>query len=368
MSLVSVSGFERVPFSIATVDGSGMSFSNFTMDENGDHCGAILVIPKTGTLTKIGIRLGTVTTSDTLLVALEGVDATTGRPDGTITPTGASGTVSGLTTSNTYWVSLNGGTGVSVTAGTIVAVTVRWNSYVSGNVAIAYGGSLNFGALGLPYTYTYNNTGAVWTLVQSKPNFGFEYSDGTIEPVFDCLPAASANTVNWNNTSNPDRRGLRFSIPYKAAVVGVTTLVDMDGGCSLLFYDSDGTTLLETITYDPDIRSSQTTQRLYFPFSTPRTLSIDTFYRAVILPASATNNSIINLVVVNDGSNQAMNAVDGGVNFHYTTCNGAPANEAAWTQTLTTRPPIALVLSQLDNGAGGGGLKTHPGMTGGLNG
>ncbi len=360
MSLVDTLGTNLVPGAMARMVGP-FGLTNFTMDEAADLVGGTLVIPRTGTLSKIGFRVGTVTTSDTLKVALEGIDATNGRPDGTVTPTNASGTQGSLSSNTTYWVALNGGSGVSVTKGDKAALTLRWNSYVAGNIAITYCLSSNTTINGFPYIFTYNNTGAVWALNGYNPNFALEYSDGVVEPVFGLWPAISTSGLSWNNSTTPDRRGLRFSLPYKATIIGVWVNIDSDGNSNILMYDSDGVTLLENIAIDSDIRystSAGTTQ--FIPFSTPRTLAINTFYRIVILPASATNNSITNFVVVDDGANVAMNAIDGGVNFHYTTCNGAPANEAAWTQTLTTRPPIALVVSQLDDGAGGSGGNSGP--------
>ncbi|MBI5192757.1 MAG: hypothetical protein HZA08_04865 [Nitrospirae bacterium] len=354
--MVNVRGINIAPGLMARTGAGALGTTSFTMDEATDHCGVIIVIPRTGTLTKIGVRVSTMTTSDTLKVSLEGVDATNGRPDGVVTPVNASGTQGNLSASTTYWVALNGGAGVSVTAGTKVAITVRWNAYVSGNILIAYIMNSNLHQAGFPYGYSYNNTGAVWALNASCPNFGLEYSDGVIEPIIQSWPAVGVNSEGWNSGSNPNRRGLRFSLPYKATVSGVLVDVDSDGDCNIILYDSDGVTVLENVAVDTNIRYSESAASTqYVPFSTPRTLSIDTFYRVVILPASTTNVTETYLFVTDDGANAAMNGLDGGVNFHYTTCNGVPANEASWTQTLVRRPPIALVISQLDNGVGGGG-------------
>lgn len=353
MSLVD-SGFQNFPGLIGKINGF-IYTSPFTMDEANDHCGAIVRIPKTGTLLKIGFITSTVTTSDTLKLALEGIDGTNGRPDGTVTPTGASGTQASLSSSTCYWVALNGGAGVSVTKGVQTAITCRYNSYVAGNLAInhlfiGFSNSSTF-----PYTYTYNNTGAVWGFQLLSPNFAFEYSDGSIVPIYGCLPACNYSSVDFNNTSNPDRRGLRFSQPFAFAADGIGLVLDSDNGSRILLYDSNGTTLLEDITIDGEIRGSAAIGIQYIPFSQIRIFTKDTFYRAVILPNSSTNNRIQLLTVTNDGANVAMAGIDGGINFHYTTCNGAPGSEASWTQTLTSRPIFYLVGNQLDDGVGGGG-------------
>ena len=40
----------------------------------------------------------------------------------------------------------------------------------------------------------------------------------------------------------------------------------------------------------------------------------------------------------------------------------------AWTDTTTTLPGVSLIVDQIDDGTGGGGLLTHPGMSGGMRG
>lgn len=353
MSLVN-SGFQNFPGLIGRISGTVYN-SSFTMDEANDHCGAIVRIPKTGTLLKIGFMTSTVTVSDTLRLALEGIDGATGRPDGTVTPTGASGTQASLSASTCYWVALNGGAGVSVTKGNQTAITCRYNSYVAGNLSISHTFNGFSVTATFPYTYTYNNTGTVWAFQATSPNFAFEYSDGSIVPIYNCLPACNYSNVDFNNTSNPDRRGLRFSQPFAFAADGIGVSLDSDNGSRILLYDSDGTTLLEDVTIDGEIRGSAANGIQYIPFSQTRIFTKDTFYRVIVLPNSATNNRITLLTVTNDSANAAMAGIDGGVNFHYTTCNGAPSAEGSWTQTLTSRPMIFLVGNQLDDGAGGGG-------------
>jgi hypothetical protein len=59
------------------------SFVSRLIDATGEKYAAIIQIPKTGTISKIGFRTGTVTTSQTLRGGIETVDAATGAPTGT---------------------------------------------------------------------------------------------------------------------------------------------------------------------------------------------------------------------------------------------------------------------------------------------
>ncbi|KKK74077.1 hypothetical protein LCGC14_2887360, partial [marine sediment metagenome] len=150
---------------------------------------------------------------------------------------------------------------------------------------------------------------------------------------------------------NPDRRGLRFSVPYSCRMSGIFALMSLSGDANIEVYNSDGVTIHETITLDNDIRSAfGAVGTVFRNLVTPLELTKDTFYWIILYPTTGTNIALYLLDVTDDGASEAMNAIDGGVNFHYTTVNGSPSVEGDYTQTLTRRPMIGLILDQLDNG------------------
>jgi hypothetical protein len=356
MSLVDVAGHVLVPGFLAR--NVTIPYTVYaTLDANGELCGAIIRIPRTGTLAKIGVRVRSVSVADAIKVSLQTVDDATGRPTGTLYAANATGIIESPGALTTYWASLNSGTGVSVTKNDLVAIVIEFNSYVSGNLAIDYGIGMPAAVIGNPYCYSY--LGGTWSLsVAAIPNFGLEYlvdAAGVIVPVFGCLPGAYGNVGRYNSTSNPNRRGLRFQFPFACRAIGAWATVDLDGPATLSLYGSDGFTILDTATLDPDVRGSTGAAMYYWLFTSPLSPTKDANYRLALLPASETNVGLSYFDLTDDGAVAAMAGSDGGINWHYTASNGVPDEEADWTQTLTRRPMMGLILDQLDNGVGGSG-------------
>ena len=344
MSLVDVRGYNFIPGLIARVD-RHLSLAAVTLDADGELCGAMVYIPKTGNISKIGIRIGTVTTTDTLKVSIQGVDASNGRPDDIIAK---SGTLATPASNTTYWVELS--SVLAVTVGQKKTIVVEFNDFVGessdGNLGIV-SGIFNSSQRGAAVPYNFSYTGGSWALNYITPNFGIEYDDGTIESILGCWPAIVNSSRSWDMNDNPDRCGLRFQVPYACRLRGAFFVGDIDTNASLILYDSDGTTILETVTFDGDVRGATGSEANYVYFTSTKVLTKDTYYRLIFLPTTGTNISIITLTVTDDGANKAMNAVDGGIYFHLTICNGVPTDESDWTQTLTQRPITRLVVHEL---------------------
>ncbi len=346
MSLVDVQGVNLVPGIMAR--SSLNPFQSPTLlDANGELCGAVLRIPKTGNISKIGFRTGTATVSDAIKVSLQTVDEATGRPTGTLIHADAYGVQASVASNTTYWVSLQDD--IAVTRGVRVAPVIEFNSFVAGNLNILKETS-GFSSYGFPYSFKY--IGSVWSFSGNASNFGLEYDDGVIEPITGLFPAVAGVTISWDTNDNPDRRGLRFSLPYNYRVSGVFGVIGLDGDADIEIYDSDGITIIPdgTISLDKDIRGRTNRACFVEPLKTPIELTKDTFYRIAIHPTTGTTIVIYALDVTDDGANEAMNAIDGGVNFHYTTCDSVPAAEGDWTNLLTRRPLIGLIIDQLDDG------------------
>jgi len=202
---------------------------NRTLDADGEYCSSIFTIPKTGTLKKIGFRTGTVTKADTINVRLETVDPATGYPSGTLyldESPGSSGSQASPSSNTTYWVALNGTTGVSVTVGDLVAVKVSLD-YVDGVldiVAHTYGGYAN-----MPYTEDYLNSSHSKSTELS--NFGLEYN-GEIVICKGMMPAIYCNVSSTWNTSGY-KKGLCFQVPFTCRIRGVVYHADFDNNGEL---------------------------------------------------------------------------------------------------------------------------------------
>lgn len=344
MSLVDVRGYNFIPGMMARMD-RAPGESIITMDADGELCGCMFSIPRTGNITKIGVRVGVVTTTDTLKVSMQGIDESNGRNDGVVA---ASGTISTPASNTAYWVELN--SPIAVTMGQKKTIIVEWDDFTGegsdGNLKIIAGiHEIAAGSFLTPYRLSY--LGGVWQRFRASPNFGLEYDDGTIEPILGCFPAVRLLIGYLNSNSIPDRIGIRFKVPYACRLIGALWSGELIDNANLVLYDSDGITPLETIVFDRDVRGHQGYGTCSAQFTEGRILAKDTYYRLVLLPTTPTTIRLFYLSVTDDGANKAMNAVDGGEYFHYTSCNGVPTEEADWTQTLTQRPIMGLVIDQL---------------------
>ena len=322
------------------------SFSSSLLDAAGEKLAWIIQAPKAGTISKVCFRSSTVTSSGDADVRLETVDGATGAPSGSLfgTNTNATQTVS---TSNTWWTTTLTA-GAVVTQGQDLAVVI---ANTTGTYNITYGGVTLWVS---NYPYMQVNTGA-WVKTAGVPVTAFEYNDGSYGYIADALPYSAFTNTAFNNSSNPDERGIKFRLPFSARVVGAEVVLDADAACDIVLYGSDGTTVLTSRSLDSDVRFGANGGNLAVRFPASQTLLANTDYRMTVLPTSGSNVTISDFAVA---SAAIWDAVDGGADFHLTTRN----NAGAWTDTTTSRTLMALLIDAVDLG----GLKTHPGMSGGM--
>lgn len=334
-----------------------------TLDADGEYTAAMFRFPKTGTLKKIGFRTGTVTAADTINIRLETVDATTGYPSGTLyldESPGSSGSQAAPSSNTTYWVAINGTTGVSVTKGDLAAIKASL-TYVDGKLEII--SHFSSGTHAFPYVEDYlGATHAKDTGEQG--NFGLEY-DGEIVQCHGMYPAIYATfSSSWSTSGY--KKGMCFQVPFKCRISGVCYHADADNDCQVILYDSDQATAVQTWDIDKDVRGTVNRAMYELYLTTPKILTINTKYR-LVLQALGSNITNYMIYTYSDGAVNAMAGITGGINCYYTECNGTPVNEASWTDTVTNRPDCGVIIDQLDDGAGSGGSSPRFGdMTGGL--
>lgn len=324
------------------------SYTSVTIDAEGEKAAVIFQIPKTGTLKSVALKFLKITTG-TISYQLETVDSTTGYPTGTLYVANASGSVS-VDANGVWWLALNGSTGVSVTVGDIVAIVMTQGSVGSHQVYVANSGMKSLG--NFPYYCYYISsawgkaTGATMTL---------EYSDSIITPL-GAAPATTANTTfSYKSSTNPNIRGNRFRLPFGARLIGISIAMDNDYNCELKVYDSDGYTVLSTVSIDSDIRGGTSTGYESFYLSSPLTLTANAWYRIALKATVDTGNISLGYVDVSTiGTYDGLDLLSLGTDCIYTACNGDPDEESDWTQTDGRRASVALVIDQIDITAGGG--------------
>lgn len=325
---------------------------DMAIDADGEKVAFIFQVPKTGTLGKFGFLLDTVTTGDTLKVSFQDVDVTSGEPDGVAdqyrTVVVADGDdqawkLTGLVTSD----GTDGGTKRSVTRGDWLAVVIEYNSYVAGNMQIRAGSASandTFNNQQHPLLYI-----ASWTKQNSLPVLALLYDDDSLAFMENVVPASLLSVTSSLSTfSTPDEVGLYFSNPIPCEVNGAWVAADIDADAQLLLYDSDGSSVLATGTFDTNIRRGGGVGNALARFSSEVTLAKDTNYRLILKPTTTTSVSIRYWEV--DVASYFGQAV-GGTAWHWTSRTDA----GSWTEITTRRPYMGLSVSALDDGVGGAG-------------
>ena len=347
------------------------NFSNYaTIDAAEEHVAFVLPAPKTGTIKKIGWRITAVSSPVDFLVRVcvemvadaVGVPVSTTYAGKTLFAAGSESAELTITSAAERFDAINGTTGVSVTKGDLLAITIRCISLTGGYIrvtgdqynSVGYFFSQRLSAPGNSYTYIYTGTGAVWY----TPVITIEYDGEFVVTPFSMPVAAANSTITYNSGSNPDRRGLKFKMPYGFTLRGALLYGDFDGDFQVILYDSNEYTVMSgfPINIDKDKRRDAGNNGLYIEFSTEPVGVADTWYRIVVLPTSGTNLSIYTCTPSDDGALLGMTAYPEGLNVAYTTRNGAPSSgDHAWTDAATAKPSIAVVINQIDIPAGGGG-------------
>ena len=297
------------------------------------------VVQKSGTISSVSFRLGSVTKGATteLLVSLQDVDTANGppgRPDGTVDQ---SGTISNANiVSNTY-VTATLGTNRTVTVGDLLAVVIEFSTFnASDSVPIStfqvVSQSGVHALIGLSH---YNGT--TWSaLATGVPIVGLGYTDGTVNSLLCGLPLTSVTTNSFNSGSSPNDRGIRWVPTATQVVLGLWAMTIPSGDYDLVLYDSGGTAL-GTASLDANTAraaSLRPTQRL---FASPVTVSAGSTYYLTIRPSTTTNISAYTF-----GLNAAADREAWPLG---TEADGATrTGTGAWTISSTSRVPVLPII------------------------
>ena len=339
-----------LPYNMGISEVSTQATSQSIIDATDDRVAFIFMVPKTGNITKVGFRVDTVTTAQTIRVSLCTVDDTTGDPTTTLYGSSAAGTQASPAANTFYEVTL--ATPAAATIGDIVAVVLQFDTTV-GNVTINVG-MATYGAratTSFPYLDVF---ATAWTKgaansVNCIPNCSIGYDDGTY-PYNGMIAYFSLSSLAFNNGSNPDEIGNRFTLPFPARVSGFWTDIDLDGDADLVLYGPTDT-VLATVSMDKDVEPVATGSWGHYRAFTPVTLAANTVYRAVVKPTSATSLSVYRMSLSGGGASAAMmEQHSGGTTFYRTHRTDA----GSWTDDSTERiRSLGLFFDGFDDAAGG---------------
>ena len=309
----------------------------------------------TKNIDKVHFRFGTVVKAggSGLTLSLQDVDAATGpvmQPDGTQDQSVAIANGNALFASNTWFTSGSLNSQRTVAFGDLFAAVLEFDGsgrLGSDSVIMSTINSASYSSTEGTALYT-----GSWTLPsQSSMNILFEFSDGTFGTFRSALAVSNPSVVLYQAASNPDEWASKITIPFKCVVEGAVmhNYVQSAGGDFEVRLETAGGTLLASVTQDSNqllAVNSGNYQR--YLFSSPVTLNAgDVVYLCTrALGLGSTAISLADVTNVNHWQ-----AASWGSSSNAASRN----NGGAWTDVPTRRLGHGLSISQIDDGAGGGG-------------
>lgn len=275
--LITVSPQRWPPISDTLLPQSTSLAQSILLDAAGETCNFLVDVPRTGSVTTVGFRTAAVTVSDALNISLQTLGAD-GHPSGTnygsSTPV-----VQASVSANTWYEVTLGGAATGATQGDRIAVVIGFNSYVAGNLRIAYLDLANFN---FPRTLSY--TGGAWANVARIPITILGYG-GTYYPM-QTVAVSSLTTRGFHSGSTPDESGIYFTPPVAMRVMGLWTNAYQVAAQTfdLVLYDA-GNSALMTIGCDTDVGTTNYYPAQYLA-ATPVVIYPGQYYRVIQKPTT----------------------------------------------------------------------------------
>lgn len=207
-----------------------ISTSPFSLSAANSTYSMVFALNKSGIITDVGFWVIVSGTASQYLFALTQIDAAGGTPVNT-NYGGSSGTVleaNQLVNAAWNWVSLS--SPATGTVGDIVAARVmRQNSSTSDYIMVS---SVLTHDSNLPRRHSSGG------LTGQHPVIAIKYNDGTVQG----MPLSDLQTVTFNMDSDPDERGMKFSVPVDMTCNGATLVSNFGANDSfrvLLYNDTE---------------------------------------------------------------------------------------------------------------------------------
>jgi hypothetical protein len=317
--------------------------------------------------------------STTVDIGIQDVATGTGpiaQPDGTFdvltTLTGGGG---GITANAWQTVTMTSGT-KSMAHGDLIAVVFDMTARGGADtVTIAASNTLSMGSTGhIPTCNAYISS--AWQTTNTAgasriPNVIIVFDDGTLG-WFDCAyPASTQANESYQDSTNPDERGMIFQVPWNCKVDELWAQVGATDASSdftfKLYSDPTGTpTLVASIVVAAEntgTPSASVTGLLFGCLASEVTLTRNTDYIVTVLATGTSNLRLAQNTLGNTAHRAA--ALIGGTTLAKATRNNSTGAFTAESPAITMYN-MGVRISSLDDGAGGGssGLQYRPNMSG----
>lgn len=282
------------------------------------------------------------------------------QPDGSfdvsVTLTGGGG---GITANAWNTATMNSGT-KSITHGDLIAVV--WDMTARGGadtvgISVVNPFIINTGSQ-FPTTNVFLSS--AWQTTQTGgaarlPNVLLVADDGTIGTIDFMLPHSAQVNETFQDSTNPDERGLMFQVPWDCTVDGLWAgagPTDASSDFTLRLYsDPTGSpSQLATVSVLAEQLGVAATQDFVHHHITPVNLTAGTNYGVTVL-ATGTSNTRLTTNVLGNEAHRAL--YPGGTTLAKITRNGGAGAFSAESPAITL-PKVGVIISHLHNTGGGG--------------
>jgi hypothetical protein len=335
MSLFALNGQIRIPhfpdgFSALALNGQDI------IDATGEHAGVIFQIPKSGTVTKIGFYVRTVTTPQPIQAALYSLGSF-GAPSKASLYGGCQPGQIASPTAGT-WFEATLATPATVVAGAFVHSAIEFVSTI-GNLTIGYLSDFTTQRYPCPYLFA----GGYGTRVQS-PSTYLVYSDGSYAPIGTSMPmAANSGTFSYNNAEY----AVGFNLPFACRVLGLSGFYGLDNGGSASLQSTytlyQGTSALSTVSMFTNYMPATSRGWYDIILATPIEITANTTYYFGLKSSSAS----LNILMPGTMNFPSQAAMDYGCPFGRNIWMANRVGAGAWTDTLTSRLMLRLIVDQM---------------------
>ena len=312
------------------------STANHLIDASGEKVAATIQISpsNTGAIRKIAVRLGTVTTGQTIRVSCQDLGSD-GNPDGTADQ---SGTVAVADSDDNTWKQVTLDADRTLAVGSIAIVTEFSSSVGNLNVLGCNGADFNSAFV--------NHFTSSWSKPDRMPIAAVELADGSYPYLPGVIPALPTTAGG----SSTQERCNRIVIPAPMRVVGVRWggFAPTNGTIMAVLYNSSSSspTLLASGSIDGDFTSNGANYVHDTYFSSAYELAPGTYHYG-IRPDGSVN---ITTRLFNGFSAAALSQMGGGTGCYQAVRTNA---SGAWTYTDTSRFGMSLIVDGLSAGGGG---------------
>lgn len=319
------------------------AFTAVTMSVSGAKVAFIFRAPKTGNIDRGSFRTTAVTLATNTDLRLETVDIlTTGDATGTLLGVNSNVIIpSASITANTF-IEGTFGAATPVTKGDLLALVIAPSAipnYAIGRLAVPVN---NFA---LPYSESFS---ASWTKSSTTLAGAIRYDDGNYYNIPNTWPISNVAGQGFTSATTPDEMGNLINLPFKCRAAGIvidTQTTSAASNFTARIYDAADVVLASKLSAMIAVSG---TGQVVVPLDNSPELDANTDYRIAIEAMTTINRSIRYVDVLNTDLAEALPL---GNRCQWT----QRTNGGAWSQTATRRASIALLIDQLDDGAGGGG-------------